>query len=256
MQNFDHIFNWKLMSGSHDFPGPDGGTCINEAAIVAAGFEYRKVKSAHDCPPCFSRPIAAYAIIINDQMPYRVRNELLMPFVTKLSGTADTPAIESQRVDYLAIETVRRLLALTCSDCLKRDDLAAMCREVKTIGWARVAADAVYDAVHKMPKYFREVWGVAGNSAKAAKYAAMTDISTEIKGEVAEYAVWHAALAASHAAAGVRKYATDARRAHKHIWSIAVDILAGAIAIGKQSQPDDEALIVKRMEAAKEKIYA
>lgn len=60
--NFDHIFNWRLLAGSHDFPGPDGGTCINEAAIVAAGFPYRKIKSAENCPPCFSRPIAAYAI--------------------------------------------------------------------------------------------------------------------------------------------------------------------------------------------------
>jgi hypothetical protein len=43
MEIFDAIINWKLLSGSHDFPGPDGGTCINEAAIVAAGFEYKKI---------------------------------------------------------------------------------------------------------------------------------------------------------------------------------------------------------------------
>jgi hypothetical protein len=29
---FNTILNWKLPEGSHDFPGPDGGTCINEAA--------------------------------------------------------------------------------------------------------------------------------------------------------------------------------------------------------------------------------
>ena len=55
---FEEIVNWKLLKGSHKFPGPQGGTCINEAAIVAAGFEYKEIKSAHDCPPCFSRPIA------------------------------------------------------------------------------------------------------------------------------------------------------------------------------------------------------
>ena len=38
MDGFDHILNWKLKAGSHQFPGPDGGTCINEAALVAAGF--------------------------------------------------------------------------------------------------------------------------------------------------------------------------------------------------------------------------
>ena len=41
MEGFDHILNWKLLRGSHDFPGKDGGTCINEAAIVAAGFNYQ-----------------------------------------------------------------------------------------------------------------------------------------------------------------------------------------------------------------------
>lgn len=40
--------NWKLLSGSHTFPGPEGGTCINEAAIVAAGFPYREVNSASE----------------------------------------------------------------------------------------------------------------------------------------------------------------------------------------------------------------
>src|SRR5687767_13988512 len=34
MGDFDHILNWKLKEGSHAFPSKDGGTCINEAAIV------------------------------------------------------------------------------------------------------------------------------------------------------------------------------------------------------------------------------
>ena len=33
MDDFDHILNWKLKAGSHQFPGKDGGTCINEAAL-------------------------------------------------------------------------------------------------------------------------------------------------------------------------------------------------------------------------------
>jgi hypothetical protein len=40
MELFDNILNWKLKQGSHTFPGKDGGTCINEAAVVAAGFPY------------------------------------------------------------------------------------------------------------------------------------------------------------------------------------------------------------------------
>jgi hypothetical protein len=38
MSDFGHILNWKLLPGSHKFPGPDGGTCINEAAVLACGF--------------------------------------------------------------------------------------------------------------------------------------------------------------------------------------------------------------------------
>ena len=66
MDNCDHILNWKLKQGSHTFPGQDGGTCINEAAIVAAGFPYRPVRSVQNMPACFSRPICALAMQLNN----------------------------------------------------------------------------------------------------------------------------------------------------------------------------------------------
>ena len=62
MKDFDHILNWKLLGGSHAFPGIDGGTCINEAAIVAAGFAYQPVRNVKDVPSCFSRPICQFAM--------------------------------------------------------------------------------------------------------------------------------------------------------------------------------------------------
>ena len=61
MSDFDHILNWKLLRGSHDFPGPKGGTCINEAAVVACGLPYQRIGSvegnaelllAPDLPAC------------------------------------------------------------------------------------------------------------------------------------------------------------------------------------------------------------
>jgi hypothetical protein len=112
--DFETILNWRLLAGSHPFPGPDGGTCINEAAIVAAGLPYRAIRSSADCPPCFSRPIAAYALGLNDSMPDDVRPQLL-GFVLRLSGSADTPEVEAARTRRLALESVRRILAPLCA---------------------------------------------------------------------------------------------------------------------------------------------
>ena len=92
MDGFDHILNWKLKEGSHRFPGKDGGTCINEAALVAAGFEYRPIRRVEDMPECFSRPICRLAMQLNDSATEAERQRLL-PFVTRLA-CADTPEIE------------------------------------------------------------------------------------------------------------------------------------------------------------------
>ncbi|MBQ0822838.1 hypothetical protein KBI52_21865 [Microvirga sp. HBU67558] len=99
MDTFDHILNWKLKQGSHTFPGKDGGTCINEAAIVAAGFAYRPVRSVQDMPGCFSRPICALAMQLNDEATDEER-QLLLPFVARLA-CADTPEVESAREIYI-----------------------------------------------------------------------------------------------------------------------------------------------------------
>src|SRR3954451_1024379 len=105
MEGFDHILNWKLLRGSHDFPGNDGGTCINEAAIVAGGFEYRRVHSVNDMPTCFSRPICQLAMSLNDEASGRDRQRLL-PFVARLA-CADTDEIEQQRQTYISSRVPR-----------------------------------------------------------------------------------------------------------------------------------------------------
>jgi hypothetical protein len=122
--DFETILNWRLLAGSHPFPGPDGGTCINEAAIVAAGLPYRAIRSSTDCPPCFSRPIAAYALGLNDAMPDAARPQL-MAFVLRLSGSADRPEIERARTRCLALESVRRILAPLCAVAGMHEDAAA-----------------------------------------------------------------------------------------------------------------------------------
>jgi hypothetical protein len=107
MDGFDHILNWKLKRGSHAFPGQDGGTCINEAAIVAAGFSYQAVRSVHDMPKCFSRPICALAMQLNDEASDEERQQLL-PFVTRLA-CADTIEVEREREAYIAARMRWRL---------------------------------------------------------------------------------------------------------------------------------------------------
>jgi hypothetical protein len=100
MNGFDHILNWKLKEGSHLFPGKDGGTCINEAAILAAGFKYQPVRRVEEMPECFSRPICRLAMLLNDSVDDAERQRLL-PFVTRLA-CADTPDIERLRSAYIS----------------------------------------------------------------------------------------------------------------------------------------------------------
>src|SRR3712207_842764 len=99
MEGFDHILNWTLKAGSHQFPGPDGGTCINEAALVAVGFEYQPIGSVNQMPDCFSRPICRLALMLNDSASDDER-QLLLPFVTRLA-CADTPEVERKREAYI-----------------------------------------------------------------------------------------------------------------------------------------------------------
>jgi hypothetical protein len=107
MDVFDKILNWKLKRGSHRFPGKDGGTCINEAAIVAAGFPYRPVQSVEDMPDCFSRPICTLAMQLNDEASDEERQHLL-PFVTRLA-CRDRVEIERAREAYIAARIRYRL---------------------------------------------------------------------------------------------------------------------------------------------------
>jgi hypothetical protein len=110
MKAFDHILNWKLKPGSHKFPGPDGGTCINEAALVAAGFDYRPIADVRQMPPCFSRPICRLAMRLNDSARDGER-QFLLPFVTRLA-CADRWEIERKRAAYIESRMPKGRLAI------------------------------------------------------------------------------------------------------------------------------------------------
>jgi hypothetical protein len=110
MDGFDHLLHWKLKRGSHYFPGQDGGTCLNEAAVVAAGFTYQRIASVHQMPECFSRPICALAMWLNDFSSDEERQRLL-PYVTRLA-CVDTPDVEQKRADYIARNADGQVYAL------------------------------------------------------------------------------------------------------------------------------------------------
>ena len=130
MNHFDHILNWKLQPGSHPFPGKDGGTCINEAAIVAAGFEYQPVRRVEDMPDCFSRPICKLAMQLNDLASDAERQRLL-PFVTRLA-CADTAVVETERTAFIRSKGVT---AYSFEYGLKvLEDALAIGRQADTLG--------------------------------------------------------------------------------------------------------------------------
>lgn len=238
---FDNILNWKLLSGSHEFPGPDGGTCINEAAIVAAGFPYRRIGSASGCPECFSRPIAGFAIALNDEMPDDLRQELLMPFVTRLAGTRDRPKVERERAKLIVFRTIRDVLPimLYCAGLLPH---AARCARSNNFNSAahfvldpRYAIEAIDHPLCESPMR-SIVDAVVG----------LIDPHNKIALAVSQVSVAIAAVAER-----MEDYNRDAPR---HVYKLATSILDDAIRLGKQADPIETALIVERMEAAGSKL--
>ncbi|WP_200902072.1 hypothetical protein [Microvirga vignae] len=95
MEGFNHLLNWKLKAGSHPFPGKDGGTCINEAALIAAGFESTPIPAVEEMPDRFSRPIRRLAMPLTDE-PSNEERQHLLPFVTRLAR-ADPLKVERER---------------------------------------------------------------------------------------------------------------------------------------------------------------
>lgn len=229
---FGHILNWRLLAGSHPFPGPDGGTCINEAAVVAAGLPYRAIRSSADCPPCFSHPLAAYALGLNDAMPDDERPRL-MRFVLRLSGSADRPAVEAARTRWLALASIRRILAPLCgaaglSDCAERcaaaDNLVAALDAARAASWRGGAL--AQEAGH------RRRWLAGARAAALARTAT-------------------AAVRAGEDPRCAAEIAEGAAPFLPGTWATACAILEEALAIGRQAPDIDLVLAGRRLDEAR-----
>jgi hypothetical protein len=210
--DFTRLTRFDLARGSHD--QPTDGICVAEAAIISAGLEYRAIKSAEDCPPCFSRIITEYAIGLNDRMPDDLRDELLKPFVRRLAGTSDTNKIEKQRLDYIVLETVRKINAYVCRHAMRREDFAERCNNVRAIKEIKALMTVVVGVI-PAPDIGLEEYSMLSDALCAAKRAA--DFS-------------NGAFPAT--AASVAKAATRVCEPRK-IFTLATEILDGAIRLGR-----------------------
>ncbi len=246
MQEFNHIFDWRLLRGPHFFPGPDGGTCVTEAAIVAAGFDYRPVYSADALPPCFSRVVAGYAIGLNDAMPDDLRQEYLKPYVTRLAFTAETLAVETLRAHYITMQTVNRILPIMMRQ-FGFNELAEECEHALSLSAARAVTRTAMRRIGN-GRCDRESIGLAAEAAARATKAAVRLCRTRKNG-----ARFHGlARKCIRATVHVSNLAAVFSPRGREVWGIAAEILGDCITMGKQRPALDNAVFVDRLMAARQ----
>jgi hypothetical protein len=286
--DLSQFLQWQLLKGSHEFPGPDGGTCLNEAAVVAAGFKYRAVEKAQDCPLCFSRVIAAYAIRLNDLMPDDLRQDLLMPFVMRLADTADTNAKEFERAQYIVAQIVERILPLALriaepghkacvTEAQRAADAAlfaaAFVADENSADVRRYADAAIeYAAIVSPDGFPPEATDAAGRLGAVVVAAGNAlDVATDTARIIAYYdghaARYEAALArhwayrpenhatadeAARRAADLTRTSAAAAATKIEMFRIATAILDEAIRLGRHGEPIETELVVDRMEAVRQ----
>jgi hypothetical protein len=210
VMNFHHPANLHLSAGSHT--DPRQGMCPMEAAIFAAGFPYRAVKSYKDFPPCFSSPIAHYAIALNDAMPDNLRDELLLPFVPRLAGTADLADVERRRNEYILLENVRRINAYICRKTAMCEKFAMCCEAVRSL-----------DEIRQV-------------MIRAAHATALGSVS-----KLAAQAILLALPSGNYTTLTAIKPFTNSTpdpTQHRIVFTMATEILDGAIRIGSYQEPE------------------
>jgi hypothetical protein len=228
--DFQQLANFRLARGSHKQPNKDGNICVNEAAVIAAGFKYREIKDVSCLPDCFSRPVSEYAIYLNDFMMHRVRNELLTPFVTRLPGTSDAPWIEEARARCIVIETVRHIVAAEYDEVWRKPKLAAKCRAVR---FFEQVAPAMAKAQAVLPLQ------CAKEALKGFRGCLHPDLRVGPPCAAAAQAV--ARSFRNRLGPGV----------DRKIWEMAAVILEEAILLGRHDGIDDPAAATERLERAK-----
>jgi hypothetical protein len=254
MEGFDHILQWELKKGSHEFPGPQGGTCINEAAIVAAGFEYQAVKSAEDCPPCFCPVLSAFAIVVNDFLREDERNALLMPLVTRLAGSNDAEDwVPRARAGFIMAEVdrevvtpamrslSRQLAAMASRDPRSRSLLTAtemsLARPDAVLGSIEDPHLRAHDAIVEYARALIELYSIL-KTLGPQRFPEELDYRAPLQ--------WLGADSLSETCVMRDKIVSA-----ETIWQSAALALTRAFRIGTQAPVADTAQVVERMETVK-----
>ena len=237
--DFGRLLNWKILRGSHEFPGPDGGTCVNEAAIVAAGYPYTPVRRIDDCPLSFSRPLALYAMCLNEiVLDDTLRQELLLPFVSRLAGAADSPDVDMERVGLILQRTVAEIVP-DAFDSVGRSREARRCRAVAT------AEEAVAVVKTLMAQEWR---GARLSGLMSSLSMAVEDYVAGRAIDVAQYSGTAIAdVAEIIGSVGGRGAAKAAENAYRR----GAAILDGALKIGNRADPVAIDLVAQRMDTVK-----
>jgi hypothetical protein len=200
------------------------------------------VQSIDDCPASFSRPMALFALCLNDMLDDDVRQELLMPFVTRLGGSADTPEIELKRAELI----LRRTAADVLAPALARagfPELAERCRSFKTrnelIDVARALRGDARSSVHPLLIAACDSAADGAQQWVAQRPAEVVRCASHVIGEIA-----------SVAGDGVPRAGRD--RAVAKIYRQAAEILDAALKIGKRAEATGMEVVASRMDKAKQ----
>jgi hypothetical protein len=207
---------YKLARGSHAPDNPDEDVCLVEAAIIAAGFERRGVGRAQDCPACFSRVLAQYAILLNDAMPDDLRNELLLPFVTRLAGTADRASAEATRAAFIAVRTVNTILPSMLQRMPRYFTTARQCQSVTNIREIQSVLFPIRSSATRTDP-----------DAKPIHCLINATFQLRICPVISANSSGHAA-----------RWASEEVLSPRAVWAIATDILYGAINLGNSRPPE------------------
>ncbi len=216
----DTWLDWELKHGSHEFPGSDGGTCVNEAALVVAGFAYHEVTSILDLPESFCPVISQYALSLNDAMPEGEVLNRLRPFAARLSGSSDGRRVADERGTFLAMQAARVFapLALQTIDPTAAERLRAV--ETPKDAMAELSLLVKVD----WPDNVREAVGAAHRALGRTLHVRDAIYTAELS-----------------AVCAIRTAAVD-----ELAWDKAIETLDALLAIGKQADPIEVDLIAER----------